>query len=130
MTSVEGPTPRLAAATYYRLAVAVAVLTVLFLVWAIGALGVIGDGGRPDRMYAGVLAVALIGTVLARLRPHGMALALGATALAQALVAVIALAAGMQHDQGASVTEILGINAMYVALFGLAAWLFRRAAAA
>jgi hypothetical protein len=116
------------ASSYYRLAIAVALATVLFLIWAIGALGIIGEGGRPDRMYAGVLAVVVIGTVVARLRPRGMALALAATALAQALVAVIALVAGLHRTEGASVAEVLGINAMYAALFGLSAWLFLRAA--
>ena len=114
--------------TYYRLAIGVALATVLFLIWAIGALGIIGEGGRPDRMYAGVLAVCAIGTLIARLRPRGMAIALLATALAHALVAVVALIAGLQHTEGASVAEILGLNAMYAALFSLSAWLFRRAA--
>jgi hypothetical protein len=113
--------------TYYRLAIGVAVATVLFLIYGIGALGIIGAGGRPDRMYAGVLAVLVLGTVAARLRPRGMALALLATAAAQLLVAVIALVAGLQHTEGASVLEILALNAMYAALFGLSAWLFRRA---
>ena len=113
--------------TSYRLALGIAVATVLFLIWAIGALGIIGEGGRPDRMYLGVFAVVAIGTLIARLRPRGMALALLATACAQALVAVIALIAGYQHNEGASVIEILGINGMYVALFGLSAWLFARA---
>jgi hypothetical protein len=116
------------ARTYYRLAVGIALATVLFLIWAIGALGIIGEGGPPDRMYVGVLAVAAIGTVLARLRPRGMSLTLIATAAAQMLVAVIALVAGLQHTEGASVVEILGLNGMYAALFGLSAWLFRRAA--
>ena len=116
------------ATTYYRLGVGVAVGTVLFLVWAIGALGIIGEGGRPDRMYAGVVAVLAIGTVVARLRPRGMALALVATALTQMLVAGIALGAGLQHTEGSSVVEILGLNGIYAALFGLSAWLFRRAA--
>lgn len=114
--------------TFYRLAIGVALATVLFLVYGIGALGIIGEGGRPDRMYLAVFAVVAIGTVIARLRPRGMALALLATAVAQALVAVIALVAGLQHTEGASDTEILGLNAMYAALFGLSAWLFRRAA--
>lgn len=114
--------------TYYRLAIGVALATVLFLIFGIGALGIIGAGGRPDRMYLGVLGVLTIGTVIARLRPRGMALALAATALAQVLVAVIALIAGLQHTEGASVIEILGLTGMYAALFTLSAWLFRRAA--
>ena len=46
-------------------------------------------------MYVGgVLAVRSIGTLVARFQPQGMACALFATTLAQALVAVIALIAG------------------------------------
>ena len=44
-------------------------------------------------MYFGVLAVGMAGALIARLRPRGMARALFATALAQALVAAIALIA-------------------------------------
>jgi hypothetical protein len=115
------------ATTYYRLASALAIATVLFLVLAIGALGILGEGGRPDRVYAGVLAVAILGTLIARLRAPGMARALLATAVTQVLVTVVALLAGLPPE-GASVVDILGINAMYAALFALSAWLFRRAA--
>ncbi len=61
-----------------------------------------------------------------------MAVALTATALTQVLVAaiaVVAVAAGVDDFEGASIVDIVGINAMYAALFGLAAWLFRRSAA-
>jgi hypothetical protein len=111
---------------YYFLALAVTALTVLFLVYGVGALGIIGDGGRPDRLYLGVLAVVLVGTLVARLRPTGMALtALGAAA-ACGVVAVTALVIGYADEPGASVLEILGLNAMYGGLFCVAAWLFRR----
>ncbi len=113
-------------ATYYRLAVGVALGTVLFLILAIGALGIIGDGGRPDRIYLGVLGTLALGSLVARLRPRGMVLALLATAFAQILVTVTALLGDLHGD--ASVVDIHGINAMYAALFGLSAWLFRRAA--
>ena len=116
------------ASTNYRLAAAVAVATVLFLVLAIGALGIIGAGGRPDRIYAGVLLVGVIGTVAARLRPGGMAVALAATAGAQALVTLTAFLAGLHETEGASALDIVGVNAMYVALWTFSAWLFRRAA--
>jgi len=112
--------------TYYLLAIGATVATVLFLVLAIGALGIIGDGGRDDRMYVAVLAVLTIGTVIARLRPNGMSLVLLATALTQALVSLIALITGV--PEGASIIDIVGVNAMYVILFCLSAWLFRRAA--
>lgn len=117
-------------ATYYRLAVGVALGTALFLVWSIGALGIIGAGGRPDRMYVAVLGVAAVGTVLARLRPRGMALALLATAATPLVIAVVALAAGLHRTEGAGVLEILGLNAMFATMFAVSAWLFWRASEA
>ena len=112
--------------TYYLLGVGAAVGTLLFLILAIGALGIIGDGGPDERMYLAVPAVLVLGTILARLRASGMSLALLATASTQVLVTVVALVAGVPEE--ASIIDILGINAMYAALFCLSAWLFRRAA--
>lgn len=113
----------------YRSALAVAIATAFILLWLMGAVGVIGvEGDRADLMYFGVLAVGIIGAVIARFQPEGMARALLATALAQALVAVIALIAGKHQAPISSVFEILGLNGFFVALFIGSAWLFRRAA--
>jgi hypothetical protein len=93
----------------YRAAVGVAVATAFILVFLMGAVGIIGG-------------------VIARFRPEGMARALLATALATALVAVIALIAGKHQAPISSVWEILGLNGFFIALFIASAWLFRRAA--
>ena len=115
--------------TAYKSAVGLALATPFLLVWMIGAVGVLGrDGDRADLMYIGVFAVGIIGAIIARFQPHGMARALFATALAQALVAVIALIAGMHQAPYSSVGEILGLNGFFVALFLGSAWLFRNAA--
>ena len=113
----------------YRAAVGVALAAAFLLVWLVGGVGVIGeDGDRADLMYAGVLAVEVVGALAARFRPEGMARALLATALATALVAVIALIAGKHEAPVTSVAELLGLNGIFVALFTASAWLFRRAA--
>jgi len=113
----------------YRVAVGVAVLAVFLLVWLSLAVGIIGVEGDPaDLMYIGVIAVLIIGAIIARFQPHGMARALVATALAQALVVVIALIAGKQHSPISSVFEILGVNGIFIALFLGSAWLFRYSA--
>lgn len=112
--------------TSYRLGLALAAGTALFLVLVSGAVGILGSGGRPDRVYVVVLAVLVLGTVLARLRAPGMALALLATAATQVVVTSTALVGGL-HPAGASVPDILGITAMFAVLFATAAWLFRRA---
>ena len=115
--------------TAYRFAVGLALATAFILVWLIGAVGVIGaEGDLFDLMYFGVLAVGIIGAIIARFQPHGMARALFATALAQALVAVIALIAGKHQSSVSSVSEILSLNGFFVALFLGSAWLFRNAA--
>lgn len=113
----------------YRAAVGVALAAAFILVWLVGAVGVIGEpGDRADLMYGGVLAVGIVGAVIARFRPHGMARALLATALTQALVAVIALIAGKHQAPISSVFEILCLNGFFVAIFMGSAWLFRHAA--
>ena len=115
--------------TAYKSAVGLALATAFILVWTILAVGALGRAGDlADLMYIGVLAVGIIGAIIARFQPHGMARALFATALAQALVAVIALIAGMHQAPYSSVGEILGLNGFFVALFLGSAWLFRNAA--
>ena len=120
--------------TAYRWAVRVALAAAFILFWMIGAVGVLGpDDMHPaDLMYIGVLAVGIIGAIIARFQPHGMARALFATALAQMLVPVIALIAGMhQSPISSNISGILGIlilNGFFVALFLGSAWLFRNAA--
>lgn len=111
----------------YRAGVGVAVGAALLLVWVNLAVGLIGNEGNPaNLMYGGVLAVGVIGALIARFRPDGMARAMYATALAQGLVAVIALIAGL-GSPGYGAPEIAA-NGLFVALFVGSAWLFRKAA--
>ncbi len=115
--------------TNYKAAVALALATAFILFWVIGAVGVLGADGDPaDSMYIGVVAVGIIGAIIARFRPPGMARAMIATALAQAVVAVIALIIGKQDAPYMSVFEILWLNGFFVALFLGSARLFQKAA--
>ena len=114
--------------TAYRAAVGVALAAAFILVWMNLAVGVIGtERDDANLMYGGVLAVGIIGASIARFQPDGMARALFATALAQALVAVIALLAGLGSPSSGP-GEILILNGFFVALFIGSAWLFRKAA--
>ena len=107
--------------TTYRFAVGVALMAAFLLVWINLAVGIIGE---PDNfanlMYIGVLAVGIIGAITARFQPHGMARALFATPLAQMLVGVIALIAGLGFS--------LILNGFFAMLWVGSALLFRRAA--
>ena len=107
----------------YRAAVGVAVGAALMLVWANLAVGLIGSENNPaNLMYLGVLAVGIIGALVARFHARGMARALSAMALAQALVALVAL--GLRSS---GPLEIVAVNGLFVALFAGSAYLFRRA---
>ena len=113
----------------YRAAVAVALASAFILVWMNLAVGVIGGEDDPaNQMYGGVLAVWIVGAVVARLRPHGMARALVATALAQALVGVIALTAGSGSSGPTRPASIVGLTGFFAALWLTSASLFRKAA--
>lgn len=114
--------------TAYRSAIGIAIATAFMLVWLSLGVGIIGKDGDPaNLMYFGVLAVGIISAILARFQPHGMARALVATAIAQGVVAAIALIAGLGLPWSGP-AEILGLNGFFIALFGGSAWLFRRAA--
>ena len=119
---------RMTGNTAYRAAVGVAIAAAFILVWMNLAVGIIGAEDNPaNLMYGGVLAVGIIGAIIARFQPDGMARTLVATALAQALVAVIAVIAGMGYPASPPL-EILGVNALFAALWLMSAWLFRKAA--
>lgn len=112
----------------YTGAVGVALAAALMLVWLSLGVGIIGRDGDPaNLMYFGVLAVGAIGALVARFRPRGMARALVATAIAQAVVAVIAIGAGLGQPWSGPL-ELSILNGFFVALFVASAWLFRRAA--
>jgi hypothetical protein len=111
----------------YLFAVGVALAAALILVWSSLGVGIIGADGDPaNLMYFGVLAVGIVGAIVARFRPEGMARALFATALAQAQVAAIALILGLGLPWSPPV-ELLALNGFFVALFVGSALLFRHA---
>ncbi len=106
--------------TAYRLATGVALAVAFALVWMNLAVGIIGsEENLANLMYVGVLAVGVVGAIIARLRPLGMSRALFATALAQVLVGVIALTV----EPGST----LILNGFFAALWVGSALLFRRA---
>lgn len=112
----------------YRAGVGVALAAAFLLVWANGAVGLIGGERNPaNLMYLGVLGVGVLGALLARFEPLGLAWALFATAAAQALVAAIAMGLGLGGAESGPL-EIAITNGVFVALFAGAGWLFHRAA--
>ena len=114
--------------TAYRCAFGLALGASFLLAWVSPSVGLIGADGDPaNAMYIGVFAVGAVGALVSRLRPRGMARTLVAMAVAQALVAAIALFGGLGRPWSGPL-EIVLSNAFFVALFVGSAWLFGRAA--
>lgn len=113
---------------FYRAGAALALGVALLLIWINLAVGLIGSESHPaNRIYFGVIAIGMIGAGLARLEPLGLARALFATALAQVLAPIIALAI-WQPGSVSDGVKVFGLNAVFVLLFAGSALLFRRAA--
>lgn len=111
---------RLSGSLAYRAGVVVAAGTSFLIVWSNLAVGIIGNEDNPlNQIFLGVIAIAVVGSFLARFRPKGMALAMLVTAVAQFGTAFVALA----HEH--IVFAIVGVFSLG---WLLAAWLFREAA--
>lgn len=107
----------------YRAAVALAVGTAFMLVWANGAVGVLGDeDNEVNFIFLGVFAVGFIGTVAAGLKPARMAHAMAATACAQLVAALVALILSWGTPLEVSLT------AAFAGGWFASAYLFHRAA--
>lgn len=116
----------------YKLAAGSALAAVFFLIWINGAVGIIGSENNPlNLLYFGVIGIAFLGALIARFRPRGMARALFAAAIAQAIIPVIALVANAQviFTEAPGVVGVFALNSCFVILFVGSALLFRRASA-
>jgi hypothetical protein len=110
----------------YRMAAGIAATTGVVLVWMNAAVGLIGSEDNPaNLMYAGVLAIGILGAASARMRASGMAHALAATAVAQFMVPIIAFII-WRPEFSPGVVKVLVLNFIFVLLFSGSALLFRR----
>jgi len=112
----------------YRAAVGVACLAGFLLVWINAAVGIIGDEELANAMYLGVLAVGFVGAFIAGFQPRGMSRVLIATAVAQALVPLIAMTWVPENRFSPGFVPVMGLNAVFVAAWIVSAILFRYAA--
>jgi hypothetical protein len=104
----------------YRAGVAVALGAAFLTIWANGAVGMIGNEDNPyNLMFLAVIGVGLIGSVLARFRPMGMAIAMFFAAFFQGVVAAGGIAA---DPRGGT------LSACFALIWLLAGALFRNAA--
>jgi hypothetical protein len=120
--------------TAYKLAAGIGVAAGLLLVWANLAVGLVGSEDNPaNLLYGGVLAVALIGAIVARFRPLGMSNAMFAAAFTYVVVTAIALfiwtPTGEAAEPQVRLVNVLVANGVFAAIWAVSGWLFRRASA-
>jgi hypothetical protein len=114
----------------YRLALVGAIVSTLLLIWLSLGVGIIGRDGDPaNRMYFAVVAIGVLGALIARFRARGMSRTLFAMALVQAVITAVALIAGLGLPWSGP-AEVLILNGFFIVAFSIAAFLFRRAASA
>ena len=113
----------------YRMAMGLALVTTLFMIWANLGVGLIGSGPNlGNLMYIGVLLVIVIGSIRSHFTAAGMEHVMYLTALSLVLLAGIALITNMDEYAGSSVKEILAVNAFFALLYAVSGSLFRFAA--
>lgn len=113
----------------YRGGAAVALATAFLLVWINLAVGIIGNENNPlNLMFFGVIVAAIVGSIVARFRPEGMARAMTVAGALQAIIGigVFALNTGAQEPPGA--IGLLFLIEFFAATWFVAAGLFRKAA--
>ncbi|MBN2312457.1 MAG: hypothetical protein JXM79_00920 [Sedimentisphaerales bacterium] len=115
----------------YRFAFGVGLAGAFLLGWVNGAVGIIASEDNPaNLMYGAVFAVGLIGSLISRFKPRGMARTLFAATFVQLLVPVFALFVWpAQASWGEPVViDVFVFNSIFAVLFVVSALLFRRAA--
>jgi hypothetical protein len=114
---------RLSSDSTVRAGFALAIAASLFLVWANGAVGL--TDSDADALYPVVVIFALMGSILVRFRPRGMARIMFLTSVATASVGIIALIAGIvpPHNDPFDIIRIAFIFGVPFAGSALLFWL-------
>ncbi|MDP9423380.1 MAG: hypothetical protein M3Q19_11230 [Pseudomonadota bacterium] len=112
----------------YRAGVGFALAAAFFLIWVNLAVGIIGDENNPSNlMFFGVVLIGITGSIVARFRPRGMAVAMSVAAAAELLVGIVTFAFGLAKPPPPLPAQAVLI-AMFAAPMMISAALFHSAA--
>ncbi|MBA3527273.1 MAG: hypothetical protein M3438_10705 [Pseudomonadota bacterium] len=102
----------------YRAGAAVGLAAGFLLVWSNAAVGYIGDDNSYNMIFFAIVALALLGAIIARFRARGMAIVMVATGIAHAI------AGGIGYPQD----PVTGpFTLVFTAMWLTSAWLFHQA---
>ena len=115
----------------YRGGAGLALAAAFLLVWINAAVGIIGGEDNPANLiFPAIVAIAAVGTLIARGRPSGMARTMFVIAAAQALTGAAVFAFGTASTQPPGPVGLLMLIEGFAAMWLGSALLFRRAARA
>ncbi len=116
----------------YKIAVAIACASGLFLIWANLAVGILGSEENPvNLIYFGVIAIGLIGVFISNFRANGMAYTMFAMTGVMLLIPIFLLIFGAPDKDdmiGFNLIGLFGLHGFFAVQFVISALLFRRAA--
>jgi hypothetical protein len=111
----------------YRAAAALGLLGTFLVIWTNLAVGIVGSENNPaNLLFFGALLVGIAGSVMARFRAPGMALAMVATATSLGIAFGIAVMGPTDEPFVPHSRELIGTG-LFAALFLGSAALFRKA---
>lgn len=113
----------------YRGGALLALAAAFLLIWINGAVGIIGNESNPANLvFLGIVGIAAVGTLIARGRAGGMAVAMVAATAAQALTGLVVFAVGAGSTEPPGPIGLLVLIEFFVVLWLGSALLFRKAA--
>lgn len=114
----------------YRGGAAIALATAFLLVWINLAVGIIGNEDNPlNLMFFGVIAAAIVGAIVARFEPGGMARAMSVAACLQGLIGLGVLLEGWGGSEPPGLIALVVLIELFAGFWLLSALCFRKAAA-
>ena len=115
----------------YRAGAAMALATAFLLVCINLAVGIIGNENNPlNLMFFGVIAAAVVGSIVARFEAAGMARAMTVAAALQGLIGVGVLLKGWGASEPPGILALFGLIELFAIALLLSAWCFRKGATA
>ena len=112
----------------FKIASASALGSGLFLIWANGAVGIIGSENNDfNALYFLVIFVGIIGLFASRLKAFRLSITLFAMAATQLILTVAALITGMHELPYSSIPEIVAVNGFFITWYMVSAFLFKYA---
>lgn len=114
--------------TTYRIAFGIALATTFLIIWANLAVGFVSNGPNLPNILLGLVPfIGIIGAIITRAQPQGMARTMYAMAAAVMLAPIIGLVVNRPTlDKG--VVAVLGITAFFTLLFIVSGLLFQQSA--